>query len=44
MEASRETEVYFSVPGSAGQRGLNENSNGIIRKDLPKSRNLSKHT
>ena len=44
METSGETEVYFSDPGSPGQRGLNENSNGIVRKDLPKSTDLSKYT
>ena len=43
MEASGETEVYFSDPGSPGQRGLNEDSNGIVRKDLPKSTDLSKY-
>ena len=44
IEISGKTEVYFSDPGSPGQRGLNENSNGIVRKDLPKSINLSKYS
>lgn len=38
---STKVEIYFGDPGCPGQRGLNENSNGIVRKDLPKSTDLS---
>lgn len=44
MEDTESLEVFFSDPGSPGQRGLNENSNGIVRKDLPKSTDLSKYS
>lgn len=44
IEKETKIDIFFSDPGSPGQRGLNENSNGIVRKDLPKSTNLSKYT
>jgi len=44
LESSIGVDIFFSDPGSPGQRGLNENSNGIVRKDLPKSTDLSKHS
>ncbi len=44
MEKGNKCKIYFTDSGSLGQRFLNENSNGIIRKYLPKSTNLSKHS
>ena len=39
-KSSVNVEIYFGDPVSPVQRGLNENPNGIVRKDLPKSTDL----
>lgn len=36
IEESTIIDVFFNDLGSPGQRGFNENSNGIVRKNLPK--------
>jgi IS30 family transposase len=41
MAADLETRVYFAHPYASWERGLNENTNGLIRQYFPKHRDLT---
>jgi IS30 family transposase len=41
MAADLETRIYFAHPYASCERGLNENTNGLIRQYFPKHRDLT---
>ena len=44
IAASLGTEIYFAHPYHSWERGLNENTNGLIRQYIPKSKDFSEIT
>ncbi len=41
MASDLETKIYFAHPYASWERGLNENTNGLIRQYFPKQRDLT---
>lgn len=44
IAAALETHVYFAHPYHSWERGLNENTNGLIRQYIPKDKDFTELT
>ena len=44
LENFLDCDIYFADPGKPGQRGLNENTNGLLRQYFKKASDFSKIT
>lgn len=44
LEATTDTNIYFTHPYSSFEKGTNERHNGLIRRFIPKGKNINKYS